>query len=669
LIQIKVGAGERTLDGVAEGHLAGDQLRTTAMDRPAASSADRVASRTGKRRTLAPVGSTRIAMPPLEVLNDADASNPPTKRPSSAHARPSAPPPAPHSQAYEAIDRALHANLARLTLGLSPAVLARAYLDWLVHLAFSPGKQAQLADKALRKAIRFGLYAARATVDPKTPPCIEPLPQDHRFVGEDWQRWPYNLIYQSFLLTQQWWYNATTGLRAIPEREQAVLEFSARQLLDIVAPSNLPWLNPEILRATFEQGGLNLVRGAQNLVEDWERAVAGKRPVGAEKFVVGQSVAVTPGKVVLRNHLIELIQYAPSTDKVAAEPILIVPAWIMKYYILDLSPANSLVKYLIDQGHTVFMISWRNPGPDDRELGMDDYRRLGPMAALDAIGAILPGQKVHALGYCLGGTLLAIAAAAMARDGDPRLASMTLLAAQTDFTEAGEIMLFVDESQVAYLENIMWDQGYLDGYQMAGSFQMLRSNDLIWSRLVHDYLQGLRQPMNDLMAWNADLTRMPFRMHSEYLRRLFLGNDLAQGRYEVDGRPIALTDIRVPIFAVGTVRDHVAPWRSVYKMNLLADTDVTFLLTSGGHNAGIVSEPGHPRRTYQVATKRESDRYLDPDSWQASIPVRDGSWWPEWLAWLGRHGSGAMAAPPAMGAPAAGYPPLEDAPGRYVLQE
>jgi poly[(R)-3-hydroxyalkanoate] polymerase subunit PhaC len=639
------------------------------VDRPSASGGDRPDSRTAKPRAAGGAASKRGGAPRLEVVGDPGASRAPAQGRPAVPAHAPAPPPSPRSQAYEAIDRALHANLARLTLGLSPAVLARAYLDWLVHLALAPGKQAQLADKALRKAIRFSIYTARATVDPKTPPCIEPLPQDRRFVSEDWQRWPHNLIYHSFLLTQQWWHNATTELSGIPARKQAILEFTARQLLDVVAPSNLPWLNPEILRATFQQGGLNLVRGAQNLVEDWERAVAGKRPVGAERFVVGETVAATPGRVVLRNHLIELIQYAPTTAEVAAEPILIVPAWIMKYYILDLSPQNSLVRYLVDQGHTVFMISWRNPGPDDRELGMDYYRRLGPMAALDAIEAILPGRKVHGLGYCLGGTLLAIAAAAMARDGDLRLASMTLLAAQTDFTEAGELMLFIDESQVDWLENIMWDQGYLDGSQMAGSFQMLRSNDLIWSRLVHDYLQGLRQPMTDLMAWNADLTRLPYRMHSEYLRRLFLGNDLAQGRYEVDGRPIALTDIRVPIFAVGTVRDHVAPWRSVYKLNLLADTEVTFLLTSGGHNAGIVSEPGHAGRSYQVATKREGDRYVDPDSWQSSTPVRAGSWWPEWLAWLAGHGSGERAAPPATGAPAAGYPRLEDAPGRYVLQE
>jgi polyhydroxyalkanoate synthase len=313
------------------------------------------------------------------------------------------------------------------------------------------------------------------------------------------------------------------------------------------------------------------------------------------------------------------------------------------------------------------MISWKNPTAEDRDLGLDDYRRLGVMAALDAIRAIVPERRVHAAGYCLGGTLLAIAAAAMARDGDDRLASATLLAAQTDFTEPGEIMLFLNETEVAFLEDMMWDRGYLESYQMAGAFQLLRSSDLIWSRIVHEYLLGRRQEINDLMAWNADATRLPYRMHSEYLRRLFLDNDLAQGRYEVDGRPITISDIRVPIFAVGTLRDHVAPWTSAYKIHLLTDTDVTFVLTSGGHNAGIVSEPGHPGRSYQIATKRESEMYVDPETWHAATPTREGSWWPDWVGWLQRHSSGKVQ-PPPMGAPNQGYPTLEDAPGRYVLQ-
>ena len=315
-----------------------------------------------------------------------------------------------------------------------------------------------------------------------------------------------------------------------------MVEFTARQILDTVAPSNFMLTNPEILARTFASGGKNLIAGFANLLDDSQRALAGGKPAGAEAFQVGKNVAVTPGKVVYRNRLIELIQYEPATAKVRPEPILIVPAWIMKYYILDLSPGNSLVRYLTERGFTVFMISWKNPDQSDRDLSFEDYRELGVAAALDVVGDIVPGRRIHAVGYCLGGTLLAIAAATMARDADERLASVTLLAAETDFTEAGELKLFVNESQLAFLDDLMSEQGVLEASQMAGAFQMLRSNDLIWSRLIHDYLMGERQPMTDLMAWNADATRMPYRMHSQYLRDFFLDNVLAVGRYRAQGQ-------------------------------------------------------------------------------------------------------------------------------------
>ncbi|WP_340117633.1 alpha/beta fold hydrolase [Pelagibius sp. 7325] len=577
------------------------------------------------------------------------------------------PPPLPGLFGGEALDRMLHAGMARATAGISPAALGLAYADWGMHLAAAPGKQAQLAQSAWSSALRLGLNVARRAAGGTCAPCIEPAHGDKRFQDEAWCRPPFDLFAQSFLLTQQWWQEATTGVRGVSRHHEAVVSFATRQLLDVFSPSNYVPTNPELLQETQEQGGANLYRGWLNALEDAERRITGRGPAGTENFRPGETLAVTPGRVVYRNDLIELIQYSPQTETVHPEPVLIVPAWIMKYYILDLSPHNSLINYLVGQGHTVFCVSWKNPGEDDRDRGMDDYRRLGVMAALDAVNAIVPQQKVQAVGYCLGGTLLSIAAAAMARDGDDRLKTVTLLAAQTDFTEAGELMLFIDESQLAYLEDVMWSQGYLDTTQMAGAFQLLRSNDLIWSRLIHDYYRGERASQTDLMAWNADATRMPYRMHAEYLRRLFLNNDLAQGRYEVEGRPVALTDIRQPIFAVGTAKDHVAPWRSVYKIALLTDVPVTFLLTSGGHNAGIVTPPGHPRRIYQIGELHDHEGYVDLDRWREAAPVHKGSWWPAWQAWLAKH-SGTPAAPPVLGNAQAGYPPLDAAPGRYVHQ-
>jgi polyhydroxyalkanoate synthase len=568
----------------------------------------------------------------------------------------------------EHFDRSIHAAMAMVTGGISPSALSEAYADWAVHLATSPGKQMQLMNKAMRKTRRLARFVescAAGKIDPEA--CIEPLPQDKRFAGEAWNKWPFSLYSQAFLLNQQWWHNAMNDVRGVTRQHEDVVSFMTRQILDIFSPSNYLATNPEVLAETLRQGGQNLVRGSQNFIDDWNRKQDGKPPAGMEAFKVGETLAATAGSVVYRNRLIELIQYEPTTDAVHPEPILIVPAWIMKYYILDLSPTNSLVKYLTDQGFTVFMISWKNPGAEDRDLGFDDYRTMGVMDALAAVVRISGSPKVHGVGYCLGGTLLAVAAATMARDGDDRFVDLSFFAAQTDFTEAGELMLFINESQVTFLEDMMAEQGFLDAKQMAGTFQMLHSNDLIWSRIVHDYLMGARTGMTDLMAWNADATRMPARMHSEYLRGLFLNNDLAEGRHEVGGRPIALSDIRVPIFAVGTEWDHVAPWKSVYKFHLFADTDVTFVLTNGGHNAGIVSEIGHPHRHYRIATKPEHDHYRDPERWFDETASREGSWWPAFAGWLTSR-SAPRGKPPAMGAPEAGLPPLCKAPGKYVFQ-
>jgi len=572
----------------------------------------------------------------------------------------------PDAHRSERLDQAFKANLARLTLGLTPFGMSSLLFNWGTHLAGSPGKQMQLLEKAANKAMRLAATTGQQLQNKQVDPCITPLPHDKRFAAPEWQKWPFNLAYQNFLLTQQWWYNATNDIDGMSRRDEQAVSFAVRQVLDMMSPSNGLWTNPEVIAKTTREGGANLVRGAQNLFEDWQRTISGEPAAGTDNFLPGRDVAVTLGKVVYRSHLMELIQYAPQTEAVTAEPILIVPAWIMKYYILDLSPQNSLVKFLVEQGFTVFMISWRNPTAEDRDLGMDDYIDA-VSEALDAVGGIVPGTKVNAVGYCLGGTLMSAKAAQMARDGDDRLKTLTLLATQVDFEDPGELQLFTSESEVSYLEHMMRDQGYLDTNQMAGAFQMLHSNDLIWSRLVREYLMGERQEMFDLMAWNADRTRMPYRMHSEYLRKLYLENQMAKGQFKVDGKSIAISDISVPVFCVSTTSDHVAPWQSVYKIHILSDADITFVLTSGGHNAGIISEPGRARRSYQIRTTPDEHHYVPPDDWRAQTPLHDGSWWLEFAPWLREQSTGTQA-PPQMGGAKSRAEAIDDAPGTYVFQ-
>jgi polyhydroxyalkanoate synthase subunit PhaC len=588
--------------------------------------------------------------------------------------------------ALNRLDLRLHSALAKMTAGVSPIGLSLAFQDWFMHLAASPGKQGALISLLNQHALGWGSMAgavgARTSAE-RHPANGKSVASDARFAEKGWANWPFNAFAKSFLQTQDFWQQATSGIRGVSPHHAQVVNFTANQMLDVFSPSNFSWTNPEVLRASIDSQGRNYGAGWTHWLEDLR-----KRPAQARKaahiatedatedanevsansaYTVGRDVAVTPGKVVYRNDLVELIQYTPQTATVHLEPILIVPSWIMKYYILDLSPHNSLVRYLVQQGHTVFMISWRNPGASDRDLGMDDYLSLGLLDVLNQVARIGGEVPIHAVGYCLGGTLLALAAAALGsgRHTSPaQLKTVTLLAALTDFTDPGELGLFIDDSELALLDAVMWEKGYLGGAQMAGSFQLLNSRDLIWSRMMREYLLGVRAVPNDLMAWNADATRMPYRMHSEYLKRLFLHNDLAEGRYCVNGRAVALKDIKAPMFVLGTERDHVSPWRSVYKINLLSNTELDFVLASGGHNAGIVSEPGHARRSYKLAPHRPAGAaYDDADEWLQTAQDVDGSWWPHWQQWLVQHSGGKRAKPPAMGAGVM----LADAPGLYVL--
>ena len=584
-------------------------------------------------------------------------------------------------QAAKALDEMVQAQLARANMGLSPVSMALAAADWAMHLALSPGRQMVLGQRALALAQQAWVASARPQVDDQG----QPLPEkDARFRDESWQHWPFNALKEGFKARDAWWREAAQ-VDGMTRHHQHVVDFFTRQALDALSPSNWPATNAEAQHRARATGGKSLLAGYQNFTKDLQKhrhAQPDADPQTLEPltFEVGKDVAATPGKVVFRNHLIELIQYTPTTDKVYPEPLLIVPSCIMKYYILDLSPANSMVRYLVGQGYAVFIVSWRNPDASDRDLGMQDYLRLGVMEAMAAVKERTQAPRIHALGYCLGGTFLAMVAAALghksrAEQGKgparehvafpphmPELASVMLLAAQTDFSEPGEMGVFIDDDQIQALRQDMERKGYFSGRAMAGSFQFLNARDLVWSRSTRRYLLGQDEVDFDLMSWNADVTRLPARMHSEYLSSLFLNNALATGQYRVGGVGVALMDIHAPMLVVGTTRDHVSPWRSVYKIHLQTDTHVTFVLAAGGHNAGIVSEPGRPRRSYQIAATEDGNGWTGPDEWEASAPVREGSWWEAMDAWL-KERSGKPVAPPTIDPAHV----LCDAPGEYVM--
>ena len=572
------------------------------------------------------------------------------------------------NEALAQVDREFRAMLARATGGISPQDYGAAWADWWLHLAASPARQMALTQSAIDKAMDLWLFSTEALQGQPLPPN-DAGHKDRRFAAEPWQLFPFNVYARAYQNGASLLQEMAGGVEGVQARNAQLMGFAMQQFAEAVSPANSPATNPEVIQQTLAERGGNLARGWKHFLEDFERTLRGGQPAGIENFKVGEQVAATPGKVVYRNGLIELIQYSPSTPDVFAEPVLIVPAWIMKYYILDLSARNSLVKWLVDSGHTVFMISWKNPSEQDRDVGMDDYVRKGVYAALDAVTTIVPGRQVHGVGYCIGGTLLSIAAAVLGRRGDGRLADVTLFAAQTDFSEPGELSLFISPSQLAMLESLMLKEGVLDSAKMGGAFALLRAHDLLWQPAVNNYLKGRRDEMIDLMAWNADGTRMPARMHTQYLYGLYLNDDLAHDRFRIEGEVVHLSDIRVPLFVVGTETDHVAPWQSVYKIDRHVRSDeVTFLLTSGGHNAGIVSGPVHPKRQHRVRTRRTGDPRLSAEAWLEATERRPGSWWPVWGGWLAAHSSPQRVAPPALGAPEAGLAPLADAPGEYVLQ-
>jgi polyhydroxyalkanoate synthase subunit PhaC len=494
-------------------------------------------------------------------------------------------------------------------------------------------------------------------------PIIEAQRGDKRFKDPVWQESAmFDFIKQSYLLSAQWLQGVVQNIEGLDEKTSRKIDFYTKQFVDAISPSNFAYTNPEVLRATLETGGENLLAGLENLIEDLERG-QGQLKISMtdlDAFTVGKNLATTPGKVVFRNDLMELIQYAPTGKETFETPLLILPPWINKYYILDMRPENSYVKWAVDQGHTVFLVSWINPDARAANKSFEDYMKEGPLAALNVIQSITGKNSINAIGYCLGGTLLACLLAWMQAKGDKRINSATFFTTMVDFDEAGDLEVFIDESQIAALEERMSKKGYLEGQDMATTFNMLRANDLIWSFVVNNYLLGKEPFPFDLLYWNSDSTRMPAAMHSFYLRNMYQQNKLVQkGGVTLDGVPIDLSTITTPCFFLSTAEDHIAPWKSTYAATQLYKGDRTFVLTGSGHIAGVVNPPAANKYCYWTNNKLPASA----DEWFASSARQEGSWWPEWQRWIAPK-AGKKITPPSLGN--ATHKPMDDAPGTYV---
>lgn len=557
--------------------------------------------------------------------------------------------------AAEAARRAL----ARASGGVDPAPTIAAGLNWAQRVGRHPERLGELY-----AAFGKGLAAILAHSTPHSW-AFRPERDDKRFTGPGWDQPPFATLAQGQLFAEQLWRAACAPLPGLPEPDRRRLEHLGRLGLGALSPSNFLWGNPDVLAKAAATGGRSLLDGATLWLDDVGRLAVGKPLAGEEALKVGRDLATTPGKVIYRNRLVELIQYEPTTPKIRPEPVLLVPAWIMKFYILDLTAETSLVRHLLDAGFTVFAISWRNPTPTDAELSLDDYRRNGVEAALKVVQSIC-AAKVHAVGYCLGGTLLALEAARRGGHADDALASLSLLAAQTDFEDAGDYRKLLTPADVDALEALMRSQGALEGWQMAASFYGLRPNDMLWPRMVNRYLKGEAPPADPLGAWLADTTRMPARMHSEYLRSCYLENRLARSEMRVEGAPVGLKDIRAPLFVLGAELDHIAPWRSVQRIELYVSGERTYLLTGGGHNTSVVSPPGKPKAYYRKLEAAAGGAYVPPEAVEAA-PRCEGSWWPEWSGWLAHRSGPADREPPNM-QPYGELTAIEPAPGHYVME-
>jgi len=542
--------------------------------------------------------------------------------------------------------------------------IGKAFMDLSALMLAKPQQLAEAQMNMFWDYTRLWQSSMMQMMGQKAEPVAVPKKGDNRFRHEDWENhFLFDYVKQSYLIAARHIHQAVSQVEHLPPDERKKVDFFTRQYIDALSPSNFALTNPEVVRETMASGGQNLLRGLNNLLADIERG-DGQLQISMtdpKAFKMGKNIATSPGKVVYQNELMQLIQYQPSTQKVYKRPLLIIPPWINKYYILDLRESNSFIKWAVDQGHTVFVISWVNPGKEYAGKTFEDYLHQGPDDALDAIEKATGEKQVNVIGYCLGGTLLGAALGVMAAKKDKRAASATFFVSLLDFSIPGELGVFIDEKQVENLERRMNERGYLEGSEMAGTFNMLRSNDLVWSFVVNNYLMGKDPFPFDLLYWNSDSTRMPAKMHSFYLRNMYLGNKLKDpGGISLDGVPVDISKIKIPAYFISTAEDHIAPWKSVYKGARVLSGDVRFVLGGSGHIAGIVNPPAANKYCYWTNPEFPEDS----DEWLATAARHEGSWWGDWQAWMDKNNGGVKVAARVPGD--GKLKVIEDAPGAYV---
>ncbi|WP_430398780.1 PHA/PHB synthase family protein [Ferrovibrio sp.] len=546
-----------------------------------------------------------------------------------------------------------------------PLNIGSAFMEMTAKMMTNPEKLVEAQIELWRAYTELWTSSAQRFMGQEAQPIAQPEKGDKRFKDAAWnESYLFDYIKQSYLLTARWLQKTVNDVDGLDSKTRKKVDFYTRQFVDAMAPSNFVMTNPEVLKATIDSNGENLVKGLHNLLEDLERG-KGKlniKMVDAKAFEVGGNVATTPGKVVYQNDLMQLIQYSPTTKEVYTRPLYIVPPWINKFYILDLKPENSFIKWMVAKGYTVFVVSWNQPDERHVDKTFESYMREGILDGLDAVKQATGEEEVTAIGYCIGGTLMASTLAWMAAQDDNRIKAVTFFAAQVEFSEAGELSVFIDEEQIKYFEELMSQKGYLEGTEMANTFNMLRANDLIWSFVVNNYLLGKEPFPFDLLYWNADATRMPAKMHSFYLRNMYQRNLLAQpGGLELGGQKIDLRKIKIPVYLQASREDHIAPFRSVYKASQLYSGPVRFLLAGSGHIAGVINPPA--AKKYQHWTNDTKTNPAKVEDWMKGATEHPGSWWEDWDAWLSaKSGPKVKARVPGDGKLKA----IEDAPGSYV---